>query len=384
MKVSARTGRSFPSGNEAGQTKSGSGSKGVFALVVVALLLLAAFVLFLPYVPGTIRSGFSQLTSSLGGGGGTTTTTTQNFNPYDPLIQGGSANISYPSDFSTLAAYAVDRINQDRANYSLSPVTLSTSKAGQQHADSMLKYGYFSHVDTQGFKPYMRYSLLGGNGAVEENIAYSYNCDGFDGITHQCINPRFTSTSSVESVISGLEYQMMYNDSSCCNNGHRYNILTGLHNRVSIGVAYNGTTVYFVEDFENYYINLNFSVSNSSEVSMAGTLLKSGIPSSSIYVSYDRTPSLQTTSQLNNGPREYDPGTIVGGVLPPCPPLSCGSFQQGITVYASTWKFSSTQVDIVFSLQDFINQYHSGVYNIYVITGNDTSSAITSISVFVA
>ncbi|MDA4125520.1 MAG: CAP domain-containing protein [Thaumarchaeota archaeon] len=384
MRISAHVGRSVRPGNEAGLTQSKSGAGRVVALAAVALVLVAAFVLILPYVSETLRNGFSQLTSSLSSGTGTGTTTSQNFNLYDPIIQGGSANISYPSDYSTLASYAVDRINQDRANYSLAPVTLSNAKAGQQHADSMLKHGYFSHVDTQGLKPYMRYSLLGGNGAVEENIAYSYNCDGFDALTHQCSMPRFTTISSVESVISGLEYQMMYNDSGCCNNGHRDNILTGLHNRVSIGVAYNGTNVFFVEDFENYYISLNFSVSNTSAVSMVGALLKSSVTSGSIYIAYDSTPSALTPYQLNNGPREYDPGTIVGGVLPPCPPLSCPSFQQGITAYASTWKYTSTQVDLVFSLQDFINQYHSGVYTVYLITGSDTSTAITSISVFVA
>jgi hypothetical protein len=398
MKVSAQVGRSLPSGSEVGQTQLRSGSRGVVALVVVALVLLAAFVLILPYVPGVIRSGISQLTSSLpsGIGGNTTTTTAQSFNLYDPLIAGGLANISYPSDFNTLAGYALNDINHDRTYWSqsnitnpaystLPNVTLSNSSVAQQHADSMLKYGYFSHVDTQGFKPYMRYSLLGGKGAVEENVAYVYNCDGYDAITNQCINPRFTTTSSVESVISGLEYQMMYNDSGCCSNGHRSNILTSLHNRVSIGIAYNGTTVYFVEDFENYYINLRFSVSNTYAVSMTGTPLKSTITSNAIYVAYDPTPSAQTPFALNSGPREYNPGTIIGGVLPTCKFLNpCGRFEQGITVYADTWKFSSTTVDIAFSLQDFINQYHGGAYTVYLITGSDTSSAITSISVFVA
>jgi len=396
MKVSAHVGRSLSSENEVGQTQPRSGSRGVVGLVVVALVLLAAFVLILPLVPGAIKSGLSQLTSSLpsGIGGNTTTTTTQSFVLYNPLIAGGSANVTYPSDFSTMATYALNSFNHDRTSWSQSNitipaystllnVTLSNSPVAQQHADSMLKYGYFSHVDTQGFKPYMRYSLLGGKGAVEENIAYAYNCDGYDAMTNQCIKPRFTTISSVESVISGLEYQMMYNDSGCCGNGHRSNILTGLHNRMSIGIAYNGTTVYFVEDFENYYINLSFSVSNTYAVSMTGTPLKSGIASSAIYVAYDPTPSAQTPSALNTGPREYDPGTIIGGVLPPCF-FNCGRFEQGITVYADNWKFTSTTVDITFSLQDFINQYHGGVYTVYLITRSDTSSAITSISVFVA
>ncbi len=385
MNVSAHIYTSLASDGEAKQPQSGS--RGVAAFIVVALVLLAAFVFILPYAPTAVKGGFfSHLTSLTSGGGtnSTTTTSSLNYNLYNPLIQGGSANISYPSNYTALANYALGQINQDRATFSLSPVNLSTSASGQQHADSMLRYGYFSHYDTQGFKPYMRYTLLGGRGAAEENVAYIYNCDGFGVLSHQCAKLHFTTSSSVEAAIAALEHSMMYNDSACCNNGHRDNILTGLHNRVSIGVAYNGTNAYFVEDFENYYINLDFSVSSSYTVTMTGTPFKAGIMSNSIFISYDSTPSTETASQLNSGPREYGPGLIIGGVLPSCSVLNCPAFQQGITVYADTWKFDSTQVDIAFSLHDFIQHYGAGVYNVYLITGNDTSSAVTSTSVFVA
>lgn len=350
------------------------------AFLVLSLVVLGAFVLLTPYIPGSLSGGiFSGVTSGVGptsqtsGTSGTSATTSAS-SIYNPSIKGGSANVSYPSDYSTLASYALGQINQDRAAFNLNPVILSDSKAGQQHADSMLVYGYFSHWDTQGYKPYTRYTLLGGRGAVEENIAFIYSSP-----------PHFTTTSDAEQAIMTLEHSMMYNDSACCNNGHRDNILTPLHNRVSIGVAYNGTSIYFVEDFENYYVSLDFSVSSSYGVTMTGTPLKSGITSNEIFVSHDDTPSSLTQAQLDNGPREYTVGTIVGGVLPPCGSvLGCGTFQQGITVYADTWKFTSTQLDVVFSLHDFVQRYGSGVYTVYLITGNDTSTAITSISVFVA
>jgi uncharacterized protein YkwD len=143
-----------------------------------------------------------------------------------PDIKGGAADITYPPDYCTLASYALQQINADRAANGTGPVSLGYNQAAQQHADSMLYYGYFSHFDTQGYKPYMRYSLLGGHGADFENIAYfSYSID------------HFTSTSVVEQGIRDLEHSMVYNDSACCNNGHRYNILDHLHNIVSIGLA---------------------------------------------------------------------------------------------------------------------------------------------------
>jgi uncharacterized protein YkwD len=292
------------------------------------------------------------------------------YEPASPVIAGGGANVSYPSNYRTLADFALGLINQDRSDFGLGPVQLSTLPVAQQHADSMLVFAYFSHFDTQGYKPYMRYTLLGGEGAVEENVAWS-------GWTA----PHYTSTGSVEAGIKSLEYVMMYNDSACCQNGHRENILNPSHNRVSIGVAYNSTSLYFVEDFENDYINLTMTVS-ASTVSLEGVPRTSGVNPSQILVFYDPTPTSLTASDLNAGPHEYGPGEFVGGVLPPCLAF-CPKFSNATTVYASTWQGSATHVSVVFSLASLTNQYGPGVYTIYLMAGKDTSSSYTSLSIFV-
>jgi uncharacterized protein YkwD len=366
-------------------------------LVLAALVLLAAFVVAVPYVPSAIRQGsdiFSNLASTLQGGpSGTTTGTTfpttavnpqceavaVDHQPSAPDIYGGSAGVWYPNDYCTIVSYVLTVINQDRSTNSAAPVTLDYNRAAQQHADSMLYYGYFSHFDTQGYKPYTRYTLLGGLGADFENVAY-------------IAYPRthFTSTDSVEQAISTLEHSMMYNDSSCCSNGHRYNILNSLHNKVSLGVAYNGTTVLFDEEFENVYIDLNFSVSSSASsdpyyVTMTGTPILSAPRPSAIFVTFDSTPAPESPSALNNGPREYGAGTFTGGVLPNQLgiPGTCNQFSGAITVCADTWTFDSNRMDISFSLRPFINQYGQGVYTIYLVTGSNTNTALTTISVFV-
>ncbi len=343
------------------------------AFVLAALILIAAFVLLIPYVPLALQQGnnfFSQIASS--GENSQTVTATTTHSAYVPLIQNGAANVTFPSDYSTLQAYALGLINQDRSTKNAAAVTLSSNLAAQQHADSMLTYGYFSHNDTQGYKPYMRYTLLGGKGADFENVAYIY------------ISPAtFTTTGAVENAIKTLESQMMYNDSACCNNGHMLNIIGALHIKVSIGIAYSGTTVYFDEEFENDYINLSFSVSGSDYVTMSGVPAANSPTPNSIYIAYDATPAPVTVAQLNNGPHEYGPGELIGGVLPPGPVLGCGQFSSGITVCADNWKFSGSQMDIRFSLSKFVSTYGPGVYTVYLITGQDTNSAITSISVFV-
>jgi hypothetical protein len=243
----------------------------------------------------------------------------------------------------------------------------------------MLYYGYFSHFDTQGYKPYIRYSLLGGRGADFENVAYYFFSV-----------PHFFSTDSVESAIKELEYSMVYNDSSCCANGHRYNILDPLHNQVSIGVAFNSTTVYFDEEFENNYIDLNFTVAPASASNPHYVTLK-GVPTgsfpspNSLYVAFDGSPTATTTAQLNSGPHEYDPGRLVGGVLPRTAFFGeCGQFSSGTTVCADTWSATPKAIDIAFPLDPFVRDYGPGVYTLYLITGSSTDTAITSISVFVS
>lgn len=365
----------------------------IAGLIIGALVLMAAFVAAAPYMSSTLRQSYSILSgqtttevgvSSTSGGANTTTISTQQCSSVvsvtslaSPDIHNGSADIAYPSDYCTLASYALQQINSDRAANGTGPVSLGYNQAAQQHADSMLYYGYFSHFDTQGYKPYMRYTILGGQGADFENVAFfSYS------VSH------FTSTSAVEAGIKLLEHSMVYNDSTCCNNGHRYNILNPLHNIVSIGVAYNRTVFYFDEEFENDYIQLNFTATSAStpnpyNVTMAGTLTQTVNPAKAVYIAFDKTPTPETPSVLSSGPHEYGPGTLIGGVLPPDFLGRCARFTQGVTVCADTWKFSSTGVDITFSLSKFVNAYGAGVYTIYLVTGSDTDSAITSISVFI-
>jgi hypothetical protein len=217
----------------------------------------------------------------------------------------------------------------------------------------------------------MRYTLLGGTGAVEENVAYASSS-----------SQRFTSTSAVEKELKGLEWTMMYNDSICCNDGHMLNILSKLHNEVSIGVAYSSTKLYLVEDFVNYYINLNFTISKSYYVNMTGTPLTQGLSPDAVYITFDNTPVPATPAELNSGPHDYTAGLLLGGVLPPCS-FGCQTFATGITVHADVWVFTGTSVSLDFSLSEFIKAYGSGVYTVYLVTGTDTSTAITSISVFV-
>ena len=363
MRVPAR-GADWGEGSDSGWKEEKPGRARPIAVGLVALVAVAALLYTLPNLPGVL-GGLSQFLSGFTSPAGPSL----NYSVYSPIIQGGSANISYPPHYDALASYALSLINQDRANFSAAPVALARDGVAQQHADSMLRFDYFSHYDTQGYKPYMRYTLLGGRAAVQENIAY-------------VAGDRFSSVSDLEGGIKTLEHLMMYEDQACCNNGHKLNIINALHNFVSVGVAYNGTTLYFDEEFENVYANMTFTVSSQYAVTMAGTLTGQLNAPAEAIVTYDSTPQPETRQQLNNGPREYDPGTVIGGVMPPCA-FGCPVFSSGVTVYAGSWQFSSGRIDVEFSLHDFVAQNGPGVYTIYIVTGADTSTAITTLSVFV-
>jgi uncharacterized protein YkwD len=241
------------------------------------------------------------------------------FRPSNPVIGPSGAVVTYPSDYSQLAAHVLSLINQARAEQGVPPVALSAEPSGQQHADSMLYNGYFSHWDVQGYKPYMRYTLLNGTGAVVENAAWSHSP-----------TPLFPGTAAAEGGLDDLHYRMMYDD-AFENWGHRTNILDPTHDAVSIGVAYNATDLYLVEDFENSYSNLTISYSQSSgNVTLQGALDPYVNPDA-IQVYYDPQPQALAAFQLmtvSNFTGAYDPGMAAGSVFPPC----------GIVCPASTGK----------------------------------------------
>jgi uncharacterized protein YkwD len=335
-----------------------------FLAIVVALLVLPSLVSISGFLGGGSASSSTFVVTPLGGGNSS-------------YSSSGSSEIeiSYPQNYAELANYSLDVINQDRANFGLSPVTLSPVPSAQEHADSMFQNDYFSHWDTQGYKPYMRYTILNGTGFVEENVAYE-----------STTLPSFISTSTVESAISSLEWQMMYNDSVCCQNGHRDNILTSFHNRVSIGIAFDSNNIYFVEDFETYLTTLSTPIYQGNTVSLTGNT-SGELDPNSVLIFYDSPPQPLTSAQLDTqyfGP--YDQGTFLGGVVPPCTGIftRCLQFAQGITEQASLWQVSSDYLNVQFSLASFIQKGGNGVYTVYLLQGSQQNPEyLTSISIFI-
>jgi uncharacterized protein YkwD len=322
-----------------------------------------------------------------------------------PAFSGNSSKIDYPPDYGAIANFTLGVINEDRQSAGLQPITLSSVPSGQQHADSMAYYGYFSHWDNQGYKPYMRYTLLGGTGGVEENVALNYCTTSEPNSTQDVAAP--CSLQTVENAINGSEWMMMNNDTACCSNGHRTNILDPIHNQVSLGVAYNSTTVFLVEDFENDYIGSESLQVSGGVVTFQGSILSyqkgwmESVSGAEISVYFDPTPSNISLSDLRmltscdqyselSEPAScqyqgaYTSGTPISTVFYPCPAgRVCSS--SGNYTYAQQWqmKYGTSDFDIVFSISALEAAYGSGVYTFYLWPAEVATGPITSLSVFV-
>ena len=268
-----------------------------------------------------------------------------------------ATSVQYSHD--ELTAYALSLINSDRQTSSNAPnVTLISVNSAQQHAEDMLKNSYFSHWDTKGYKPYVRYTLAGGQGAVNENIA-----------------ARFGSSLDPKAAIKDLEQSMM-NDDAEANWGHRNNILNPFHNKVGIGIAYDNDSFYMVQDFEDDYVQwTNLSISQG-EATMGGTFTKSGFTIKQVDVYFDAPKNLSSTD-LENTPynSSYDAGTFVGSVADSELLLTSGIF-----VPARAWNQSGETFQISFSLEPLFSRSGMGIYTLRLWC--DNGECLTNYSVF--
>lgn len=263
--------------------------------------------------------------------------------------------------YEELVDYALTLINLDRSSNGLSNVSLSSIDSGQVHADDMFRHVFFSHWGTDGSKPYMRYTLAGGKGAVAENIAAYLR----------------GSPSDLKTALKALEFDMMYDDAAS-NWGHRDNILNPFHNEVSIGISHGNGQLHFVEDFIDNYANWATFTVTQNQVTMIGSLSKQ-VSLSQIDIFYDNLPSNLTADQLDNSPYQgsYTQGTFTGMALPPNYQSQQGI---GITITAQTWVQSALTFQTKFDLSQIFNAYGKGVYTIYLQTSSQ--DFLTSYSIW--
>ncbi|MDE1874293.1 MAG: CAP domain-containing protein [Candidatus Micrarchaeota archaeon] len=319
--------------------------------IAVAVILLLGGLLYLSL------HGFNNPLASFNL---TSTVLQYNSSQNGTILTTTAQQVSVSGTEAQLDAYALGLINADRQQFGLANVTLSSEPSAQQHSDSMLTNDYFSHWDPYGMKPYMRYTLVGGTGAASENVAFRES--------ESCGLLGCSGAINVKQALQQMEYDMMYNDSACCNNGHRDNILDPSHNQVSIGISYNSSSVYFTEDFVDNYISWsNYGISASTdEMHLQGTL-QNGYKLNSVQISYDPPVVNMTRAQLDNT-SSYGYGQTVAGVV--SSPLY---YYTGIqTIDADQYSTQGNGFSISFSMRSTIDKNGPGEYTVLVWL-NDTA-----------
>jgi uncharacterized protein YkwD len=276
-----------------------------------------------------------------------------------------------------LVQHALDRINKDRINFGLLPVKLSSNEAAQAQAEDVFRTKQISHWSTNGEKPYMTYTEYGGKGGMQQNVATAgFNTEEYK----RCTSNILVDCEKIEPLhtIDELQYEMMYNDKECCDNGHRNNILDPRHTHVSIGIVYDDYYLAFVENFENNY-GLNVDVKNS-EIRISGILLDGELDHIGIY--YDKMPTKEVYEQ-NKHLLSYSTGELVAIVGKPLPPGYYYKSLQGYNIIeAKKWTMHDDSINVMFDLADAVDK--DGVYTLFtIVKDGDEMFDVTSYSVFV-
>ena len=339
----------------AAEKKKSSAGKIAAASAAVAIAGIALFLL-VPALIGTIGQ--------------------QVDNPAIRILQPqGQEPLTVPRE--ELVEHALDIINKDRADFDLPPVELSDNQAAQVHAEDVFRTKQISHWMTNGEKPYMTYTRYEGEGSVQQNVAIA----GFSAAQYQeCQTNILVDCEKIEphSTMEELEYEMMYKDEECCNDGHRTNILDPRHTHVSIGIVYDEYYLAFVENFENNY-GLDISVS-SGQVMMSGELTEGTLEQISIY--YDKMPNQEVYNQ-NKELLSYSVGELKAVVVKPLPPGYYYEVPEGYSlIQANRWGGEDDSVEIRFNLASAVED--DGVYTLVAVVkdGEETFDA-TSHSIFV-
>lgn len=276
-----------------------------------------------------------------------------------------------------LVQHVLDRINKDRTDFGLLPVKLSSNQAAEIHAEDVFRTRQISHWTTNGEKPYMTYTQNDGEGSVQQNVAIA----GFSPEQYeQCVTNILVQCEKIEPLytIEQLQYEMMYNDKECCNDGHRNNILDPRHTHVSIGIVYDQYYLALVQNFENNY-GLDVDVEDS-EIEISGTLLDGQLDHIAIY--YDEMPTRAVYEQ-NKNLLSYSAGELVAVVVKPLPPGYYYESLQGYNlIEADRWTVQSDSVNVMFDLADAVDK--DGAYTLSALAKDgEEIFDVTSYSIFV-
>ena len=259
---------------------------GRFAFLVVALLMFAAC------TPDE-TPGFPPLVEEMSEG-----------------QRGHAPSALTQSERADLVDYALTLINDARTAASVTELVLDDNPAAQSHAENSRAHCTRGHWGPDGTKPYMRYTLAGGEQYSAENVfAIDYCPEDLD---------QYTLQTPVEQI----DYAMgLFMNSP----GHRKTMLDPFHRKVGIGIAYRPPTIWFVQLFVGDYIDYQTKPTIESGTLTLSGQIKNGATVSdttpTVMIYYDRPLEPLTRGQLSRT-YCYTYGQTIARLRPPLEPGS--------------------------------------------------------------
>jgi uncharacterized protein YkwD len=220
-----------------------------------------------------------------------------------PLPTGEGSEMDAPA----LQRLMLDLINADRQANGLTPVEWDegAAQAATAHAEDMAAQGYFSHWNTQGYGPDVRYALAGGTDVIRENVASQWR--RYD-------DGRPAPIDDWAEVMREAQTGLMNSP------GHRANILDPFHTHVGVGIAYNAQTgeTRIAQEFIHRYAALAGTPAlKGNAVELNWTLLN-GATEPLINVAFEPMPKPLSPDDLNNRmPRTYSSPAEIIDVMQP-------------------------------------------------------------------
>ncbi len=191
--------------------------------------------------------------------------------------------IAAQPEWLELAQEMLALINSDRRENGLGPVRLGVNTAPQTHAEGMRANEFLSHWGLDGLKPYMRYTLAGGEDYVAENV--------FGPACPRDQDTRYQETPPLDSVVEAQDALMQ-------SPGHRKTILGPGHKSVSLGIACDSISCSVVQMFEGGYLSFSQSPAIEGGVLRLSGQLQDGFELGQVQVWYDESVAPLTLGQV--------------------------------------------------------------------------------------
>ncbi len=213
------------------------------------------------------------------------------------------------SELESAREYALNLINNARTKAGLNEVTLDDNTAAQSHVEDMRENCFLSHWGTDGLKPYMRYTLDGGEQFSAENISGTGYCPP---------DPHRYISMSIK---ANLDQAM---DGLMRSSGHRRNILNPHHRKVGIGISYQRPNLWLAQLFAGDYVRYTTKpVIENGILTLAGTLTNGATAQMNddlgIQIYFDPPVRDLTRGQLTRT-YCYGNGTQITALRPPLDP----------------------------------------------------------------